>query len=76
MLRLQCSKILEWLPRSFACTFIIVLSWDVMHQFFWTTMETLLVKQAVPNLNSLRGFEVIDEIKYILEEACPLIVSS
>ena len=32
-------------------------------------------KQAVPNLNSLRGFDVIDEIKYILEEACPLTVS-
>lgn len=32
-------------------------------------------KQAGPNLNSLRGFEVIDEIKYVLEEACPSIVS-
>ncbi|KAL6979831.1 peroxidase [Sarracenia purpurea var. burkii] len=32
-------------------------------------------KQAGPNLNSLRGFEVIDEIKYILEEACPDTVS-
>lgn len=32
-------------------------------------------KQAAPNLNSLRGFNVIDEIKYILEEACPRIVS-
>lgn len=32
-------------------------------------------KQAGPNLNSLRGFEVIDEIKYILEEACPETVS-
>ena len=32
-------------------------------------------KQAVPNLNSLRGFEVIDEIKYYLEESCPYKVS-
>ncbi|KAK3016771.1 hypothetical protein RJ639_006444 [Escallonia herrerae] len=32
-------------------------------------------KQAVPNKNSLRGFKVIDEIKYILEEACPCTVS-
>lgn len=32
-------------------------------------------KQATPNLNSLRGFEVIDEIKCILEEACPHTVS-
>ncbi|XP_050231879.1 peroxidase 20 [Mercurialis annua] len=32
-------------------------------------------KQAGPNLNSLRGFEVIDKIKYDLEEACPLSVS-
>ncbi|XP_030524860.1 peroxidase 20 [Rhodamnia argentea] len=32
-------------------------------------------KQALPNLNSLRGFEVIDEIKYNLEEACPYTVS-
>jgi hypothetical protein len=32
-------------------------------------------KQAGPNVNSLRGFEVIDRIKYQLEEACPLIVS-
>ncbi|KAK2985048.1 hypothetical protein RJ640_016968 [Escallonia rubra] len=32
-------------------------------------------KQAVPNINSLRGFKVIDEIKFILEEACPCTVS-
>lgn len=32
-------------------------------------------KQAAPNLNSLRGFSIIDEIKYILEEACPYTVS-
>lgn len=32
-------------------------------------------KQAVPNLNSLRGFEVIDGIKYYLEESCPYKVS-
>ncbi|URD98620.1 peroxidase [Musa troglodytarum] len=28
-------------------------------------------KNALPNLNSLRGFEVIDSIKAVLEEACP-----
>ncbi|RWW01073.1 hypothetical protein GW17_00035911 [Ensete ventricosum] len=32
-------------------------------------------KNAVPNLDSLRGFEVIDSIKAVLEEACPLTVS-
>lgn len=32
-------------------------------------------KEAGPNLNSLRGFEVIDKIKYLLEEECPLTVS-
>ncbi|CAK9173365.1 unnamed protein product [Ilex paraguariensis] len=32
-------------------------------------------KQAAPNVNSLRGFEVIDGIKYLLEEACPDAVS-
>ncbi|BBH02940.1 Peroxidase superfamily protein, partial [Prunus dulcis] len=32
-------------------------------------------KQAGPNLDSLRGFEVVDEIKYHLEEACPTTVS-
>jgi len=30
--------------------------------------------QAEPNVNSLRRFEVIDRIKYLLEEACPLTV--
>ncbi|KMT11721.1 hypothetical protein BVRB_5g106570 [Beta vulgaris subsp. vulgaris] len=32
-------------------------------------------KGANPNRNSLRGFEVIDEIKAAVEEACPLTVS-
>ncbi|XP_048229697.1 peroxidase 20 isoform X2 [Ricinus communis] len=37
--------------------------------------EMVSEKQAGPNLNSLRGFDVIDKIKYDLEEACPLTVS-
>ncbi|KAI3928991.1 hypothetical protein MKW92_018717 [Papaver armeniacum] len=32
-------------------------------------------KQAGPNVNSLRGFKVIDKIKQVLEEACPNTVS-
>ena len=32
-------------------------------------------KNSGPNKNSLRGFEVIDEIKAKLEEACPQTVS-
>ncbi|GAB2267711.1 Peroxidase 9 [Dionaea muscipula] len=32
-------------------------------------------KRAAPNANSLRGFEVIDEIKSKIEEACPETVS-
>lgn len=32
-------------------------------------------KLAGPNINSLRGFKVIDRIKYNLEEACPYTVS-
>ncbi|XP_031269113.1 peroxidase 9 [Pistacia vera] len=32
-------------------------------------------KNSIPNQNSLRGFEVIDEIKAKLEEACPQTVS-
>lgn len=32
-------------------------------------------KNAGPNKNSVRGFEVIDEIKSKLEEACPHTVS-
>jgi peroxidase len=31
-------------------------------------------KQAEPIVNSWRRFEVIDRIKYLLEEACPLTV--
>uniref|UniRef100_A0ACD5W0X9 Uncharacterized protein n=1 Tax=Avena sativa TaxID=4498 RepID=A0ACD5W0X9_AVESA len=32
-------------------------------------------KTAVPNANSLRGFEVVDAIKALLEQACPETVS-
>lgn len=32
-------------------------------------------KLAGPNVNSLRGFELIDNIKYLLEEECPITVS-
>jgi peroxidase len=32
-------------------------------------------KNALPNKNSIRGFEVIDEIKAALEETCPHTVS-
>lgn len=32
-------------------------------------------KQAGPNVNSLRGFEVIDEVKVVIEESCPFTVS-
>lgn len=32
-------------------------------------------KNSLPNRNSLRGFEVIDEIKAKLEEVCPQTVS-
>ncbi|KVH91897.1 heme peroxidase [Cynara cardunculus var. scolymus] len=32
-------------------------------------------KKAAPNTNSLRGFEVIDEIKNVVEDACPCTVS-
>ncbi|KAF5747425.1 peroxidase 17-like [Tripterygium wilfordii] len=32
-------------------------------------------KHAIPNINSLRSFEVIDEIKNALEKVCPGVVS-
>ena len=32
-------------------------------------------KGSNPNMNSIRGFEVVDEIKVALETACPGIVS-
>ena len=32
-------------------------------------------KEALSNINSLRSFEVVDEIKLALEEACPGVVS-
>ncbi|KAL1354479.1 peroxidase 20-like isoform X6 [Arachis hypogaea] len=32
-------------------------------------------KEAGPNKDSLRGFEIIDKIKFLLEEECPLTVS-
>ena len=32
-------------------------------------------KLAGPNLNSLCGFEVIDKIKYLVKEECPITVS-
>lgn len=32
-------------------------------------------KTAIPNKDSLRGFEVIDSIKTLVEAACPSVVS-
>ena len=32
-------------------------------------------KKAGPNINSVRGFEVVDDIKAKLEKACPGVVS-
>jgi peroxidase len=32
-------------------------------------------KTAIPNNNSIRGFDVVDDIKAKLEEACPGVVS-
>lgn len=32
-------------------------------------------KNAGPNVNSLRGFDIIDEIKFLVEDACPHTVS-
>lgn len=37
--------------------------------------EIVSEKNAVPNKNSLRGFEVIDQIKAQIEKACPNTVS-
>lgn len=32
-------------------------------------------KNALPNMNSVRGYEVIDDIKAVLERVCPSVVS-
>lgn len=38
--------------------------------------ETMLgEKEALSNINSLRSFEVVDEIKEALEDSCPGVVS-
>ncbi|XP_077234325.1 peroxidase superfamily protein [Tasmannia lanceolata] len=37
--------------------------------------EMVSEKEAGPNINSLRGFEIVDKIKGLLEEACPFTVS-
>ncbi|KAJ0092980.1 hypothetical protein Patl1_24846 [Pistacia atlantica] len=45
------------------------------HDCFMTLGTLLEKKQQPPNLNSLRGFEVIDSIKSELESVCPETVS-
>ena len=44
---------------------------DVMHRYHCLPYE----RQAPPNKNSIRGFEVIDTIKSQLEDLCPVVVS-
>ncbi|KAL3647512.1 Peroxidase 72 [Castilleja foliolosa] len=40
-----------------------------------STSSLITEKRSNPNRNSVRGFEVIDEIKFALEKECPLTVS-
>lgn len=39
------------------------------------TPDMLGEKLALSNINSLRSYEVVDEVKEALEEACPGVVS-
>lgn len=40
-----------------------------------STGSLISEKRSVPNRNSVRGFEVIDEIKSAIEKECPYTVS-
>ncbi|KAK9086251.1 hypothetical protein Syun_028645 [Stephania yunnanensis] len=66
-----------WQPRFFAYTSMIALSMHGCDGSVLLDDSPTFVgeKSAAPNLNSLRGFEVIDAIKSDLESLCPETVS-
>ncbi|KAL5982268.1 hypothetical protein ACLOJK_016339 [Asimina triloba] len=73
--RLLCQRELQRLQ-----TMIIRKSWDLgcgcdASLLLDDTPNMLGEKLALSNINSLRSFEVIDEVKQALEQACPGVVS-
>ncbi|KAK9948854.1 hypothetical protein M0R45_004413 [Rubus argutus] len=73
---LLSQTILGLQPHSCGFTSTIALSMDAMHLCYLMILALLRGrKNAFPNKDSARGYEVIDKIKSKLEEACPSTVS-